>query len=343
MCAAVQEFVGSAVFATTVANATLGLLLALVDHTPPRHGRQVLMPSFTFAAVPDAALLAGMQPVFLDVDPRTLEMNIEAARRYLRGHQGDVAATVLCNPFGIGAESMTEWEMFAAENEVALIVDSAAGFGSRYSDGNRIGGRGDCEVFSLHATKPFGVGEGGLIVSRDETMITRLRARQNFGFGPERTVERPGINAKLAELPCAIGLRQLERLNDRIAHRQRIAATFAGLLAGAGVMIPRGVHRSSVPFLPVLAPSPVAADTAFRALRTAGVEAQRYYNPPLHCHPAFASLPQGETLAVTTDVCDRILSLPVHDSFTNDDVEIICATLISSLATTKPRSTDHDH
>ena len=331
LCSAVQDYVGGGLFATTVANATLGLVLAL-SHRTTLGGRRrnVLMPSFTFAAAPDAALLVGMQPVFVDIDPETLEMDLECGREYLATHEDEVAAVVLCNPFGIGAESISAWERLAADYGLALIVDSAAGFGSRYPDGSLLGGRGDCEIFSLHATKPFPVGEGGLILSRDPTFITNLRSRQNFGFGPERTVEQAGINAKLAELPCAVGLRQLARLSGRIAHRQYLARAYAEFLAGSDYVIPDGVYRSSVPFMSVLAPSCDDANVAFQNLRARGIEAQRYYNPPLHRHPAFSSLPRGHSLDVTDDVCERILSLPVHDGFTSDDVESICAALATT-------------
>src|SRR5205085_7447824 len=117
---------------------------------------------------------------------------------------------------GVGNPQVGAWEDFAAEWELPIVLDSAAGFGSTYADGNRVGGRGACEIFSLHATKPFAVGEGGALVSRDPRLVEQAYHFQNFGFDGSRECTQLAMNGQLRELNAAIGLRQLVALDRRL-------------------------------------------------------------------------------------------------------------------------------
>lgn len=322
----IREYVGQDVDVATMSNATTGLMLAMLALLPRPDGNRnkVLMPAFTFAAGADCLLLLGYTPVFVDIEVDTWQPNSKVAREYLKKHGNDVVGLLFCNIFGVGSPNIDEWEKIAKDSKLPLIIDSAAGFGSRYPDGSLLGARGDCEVFSFHATKPFAIGEGGAILGRDREFITEVRELSNFGFSNDRAVHHIGINAKLQELNCAIGLRQLETLNEKIKSRQEILVLYKHKLEKLGYAFQPNDSKSSVVFASVLAPTADLANKFYEALRDHNIEAHRYYNPHLYKHPGIkdGSL-LADTLTVTDDVCARIISLPVHQHIDEETIDNI--------------------
>ena len=173
---ALGDYLGPDLHVATVANGTLALIAAL--HATLGLGtrdRYLLMPSFTFIAVAQAALWAGYRPWFIDIDPDTWQPSAASARAVLERSRDRVAGILLANVFGVGNPQVGAWEDLAAEWDLPIVLDSAAGFGSMYADGERVGGRGACEIFSFHATKPFAIGEGGALVSRDPRLVEQAR------------------------------------------------------------------------------------------------------------------------------------------------------------------------
>lgn len=323
-------YIGESVFATTVANCTLGIEIA-INYLFDKQRKKAIMPSFTFAAGPEILIRNGFTPLFIDIETSTLQPSSEQARAILECERESIAGILLCNIFGVGNENIEKWENLAKEFDVPLVIDSAAGFGSRYDDDERIGGRGDCEIFSLHATKPFAIGEGGLITSKNEKLINGLRSMQNFGFEADRMVHRIGTNAKLQELSCAIGIRQLDKLQARITERQRILSLYMRELEPAGYTFQDNALRSTVAFATIIAPSSVNADIAATKLLDSGIEARRYYTPALHQQAAIGQLSESveEGLSVTEQVVRSVLSLPVLEDMTEDDIRYICDILIN--------------
>lgn len=261
--------------------------------------------------------------VFIDIDKKTWQPDVAQARRYIKKHPSEVVGILLCNIFGVGAPSIDDWEKLAKEFDLPMVIDSAAGFGSRYADGSRIGQRGDCEVFSFHATKPFSVGEGGAISATSPELIKKLRSLQNFGFGDTREVESIGFNAKMQEINAAIGLHQLESIDNEIGVRQSHLAWYKDILKGHKFDFQPNAENSTVCFVSVLAPDKKSADRLHAALKDGGVEISRYYNPPLHKHKAFKGFELADTLDVTEDFCSRILSLPAHTFIGDSERKLI--------------------
>ncbi len=147
---ALGEYLGPDLHVATLGNGTLALIAAL--HTVIGAGtrdRYLLMPSFTFVAVAEAALWAGYRPWFIDIDPETWQPSIPSARAVLRHSRDRVAGILLANAFGVGNPEIGIWEELATQWELPIVLDSAAGFGSAYADGELVGGRGDCEIFSF--------------------------------------------------------------------------------------------------------------------------------------------------------------------------------------------------
>lgn len=320
LCAQVANFISQNVSVTTVANATLGIELA-IRSLFVKDGRknQVLVPSFTFIAGPASLISEGFTPVFVDING-ALQPDLDQAKSYIEKNTDKVAGIFLCNTFGVGNKEVAKWEDLARRYKLPLIIDSAAGFGSMYDNKNYIGSRGDCEIFSMHATKPFSVGEGGLIVSKNQDLITKIRHLENFGFDENRVASDIGTNAKLQELNCAIGIRQLKDLESRLAGRRESLAHYKKLLEPKGFKFQGNDERSTVAFVSALAPSAATARGVYEFLHEDRVEVKKYY-VPVHLMDVMAGrFLVADNLDNTEDVAGRILSLPLHDHM---DVGII--------------------
>lgn len=326
LAAAVADRIGSGYHAVTFANATIALIGLIGEALGRGDGtRSVAVPSFTFAAGAEAIEWAGYRPVFLDIEAGSLQPSLPEARK-LRADLGDeLAGVLLCNTFGIGNPAIADWGAWATESGIPLLIDSAAGFGSDYVDGRPVGVAGAAEVFSFHATKPFAIGEGGAVVTRDEDLAQRLRAFQNFGFGPDRAAVGLGLNGKLPELSAAIGLRQLESFDAAVATRRSVVESYRGALEPAGWRFPENIGRSSVCFATVVAPDGETRDAALAALASSRVEARAYYAPVVHRQPRYA-VPALD-LPVTDDVASRVVSLPVHQDMAEADVARVIGAL----------------
>lgn len=315
---AITDYIGEGFHAATFNNATSALLAVVQCVLGSGDGtRSIIVPSFTFAAGPAAIEWNGYRPLFIDIDVTTLQPLIADAEAALVSGRTDVAGILLCNTFGIGNAEINQWQQLARRFEVPLMVDSAAGFGSRYDDATRVGTAGVCEVFSFHATKPFAIGEGGAVVTRDADLAVRLREFQNFGFTPGIGATALGLNGKLQEINAAIGLRQLETFDDAVASRQVIARGYAERVDPAVFGFPPGLFASSVCFASVLLPTHALREQVLSTLLDAGVEARVYYAPAVHAQPRFAAAERFSGLSGTESVVSRIIALPVHQNMTS--------------------------
>lgn len=332
-CERISDYVGGGVHTVTFANATLGLMAALAGVLGRGGGtRGVLVPSFTFAAGPAALEWNGYHPVFIDVETSGLQPSMASAQSALDRYGDAIAGVLLCNSFGIGNVEIDAWLAWAGERGLPMVIDSAAGFGSQYADGSRVGSAGPAEVFSFHATKPFGVGEGGAVVTTDDELARRLMAFQNFGFGEAREAETLGLNAKLPELTAAIGLRRFTGFENALDDRRGVLAAYVAMLEPLGFVFPRNIERSAVCFASVLVPSGADRDLAIAALHADGVGARHYYAPAVHRHPHFAGARCAPSLEQTESAERRILSLPVHDDMDSQVVLRIVEVLRGALA-----------
>ncbi|SOJ53606.1 dTDP-4-amino-4,6-dideoxy-D-glucose transaminase [Mycobacterium simulans] len=326
---ALGDYLGPDRHVATLANGTMALIAALhVTFGPGMRDRYLLMPSFTFVGVAQAALWTGYRPWFIDIDADTWQPCALSARAVLERSRDRIAGILLANVFGVGNPQIDAWEDLAAEWELPIVLDSAAGFGSAYADGERLGGRGACEVFSFHATKPFAVGEGGALVSRDPRLIEQAYKFQNFGLVKTREAIQLGMNGKLQEISAAIGLRQLAGLDRRLASRRKVLEYYRAGLAGVGVRFQNNADASSLCFASACCQSADHKAAIMASLQMHAIEARDYYNPPQHLHPYFVTNPElakSTDLSVTTNICSRIVSLPVHDHMASVDVARVVA------------------
>ena len=319
---ALRESFGEAgVAVTTVANATLALELALRALGLPA-GARVLIPGLTFVATAGAVLNAGMRPVIADIDFASWLLTPEIARAALE--HGPIDAVMPVATFG-AAQDVDGWDRFAQETGLPVVIDAAGAFG------NQRAGRLATAVFSLHATKSLGIGEGGFIASRDPRLIARVRKLSNFGI-ENYIVEESGTNAKLSEYHAAVGLAALLRWpgvrERRIALARRYSARLRHIPATEQARLADGVYT----IFPILLPTREAADRVVADLTARAIETRRWYCPPLHQHPAFAGLARAGALKNVELVAERLVGLPFHLALAETQIEAVAQRLEACLA-----------
>lgn len=328
-----SQFIGGDICVVPVANATLGLMLALrtlVGDNPA--GSLVVTPSFTFPATAQAIFWSRLKPLWADVEPGGWHLDPHVLHDILEARGADVAAVIACSTFGSAptAEQSAAWRDACNAAGVPLLVDSAAGFGSRDDNGRMLGAQGDAEVFSFHATKPFAIGEGGALTTLDRELADRLAKMTNFAFDDDREIRSPfGLNAKLSEMHAAIGLAVLDRFDDVLHARRSRAGRLRGELEQAGYRFQSGACLSAWQFVPVLAPSTRIRDAVLDGARERQIEI-RTYHAPLHLQPTFTRLADGAaSLPVTEDLACRTLSLPLANDLSEQEIKRILALLVS--------------
>jgi dTDP-4-amino-4,6-dideoxygalactose transaminase len=316
-----------------VASATAGLVAALRGALgKPGRAKLVITPSYTFTATAGAIRLAGYEPLFVDVDPRGWQLDPEAVAAALATH--DVAGVLACANFGTAPapEVRAAWRAACAAHGVPLLLDSAPGFGSLDLHGRPLGGLGDTEVFSFHATKTFAIGEGGAIVTPDPELAERATRLINFGLEPGTRISvEDGFNGKLSELHAAVGLAALDRYDDVLARRRAHVAALRHLTAGLGLTYQAGAGASTWQYLQCLAPDADAREAVLAAAAELHVEVRTLHDPPLHRHPAYADAPCLGTLPVTEALAARSLSLPMANDLTEAEIERIAAVPLRAL------------
>jgi dTDP-4-amino-4,6-dideoxygalactose transaminase len=328
-----ERYLGPGVHCGPVANATLGLMVALRTLVGPRpERREVLMPSFTFAATVDAVLWTGLEPVFVDVEPASWHLDPDALDAALDARSSTVGLVLAASTFGVPppVEQRSRWERSAARAGVPLLVDSAAGFGACDETGAPLGRQGDVEIFSFHATKPFAVGEGGLVTTTDVELARRIGRLTNFGFEAGVVHDDVGLNAKLAEWPAATALAVLDGYADVLAARRATAARMLAALEPHGYVRQAGADGAAWQFVAALAPSGAVRERALAVSRDAGIEVRSYFSTPLHRMPAFAGAPVAGDLRVTEDLAARMLSLPMANDLAAEDIDVIVDALASA-------------
>ncbi len=336
LVARIESRMANGALVLPVGNCTLGLMVALaaVTQSMPVARDLVVTPSYTFAAAISAIAWTGRQPLLVDVDPVHWQMSEHALARALERYGSRVAAVLGTSTFGCPPphETRVRWEQLCQAAGVPLVVDSAAAFGAVTETGQWLGTQGDVEVFSFHATKPFGTGEGGLISTRSRVLRERMARLVNFGFDAERRVLDPlGMNAKLSELQAAVCLAVLDRFDGILAARRSHAARIVDALVPHGFVFQAGCTRSTWQSVPVLAPDAGTRERVRARAEEAGVEVRAYFDTPLHTHAPFAAYPQAGALCVTEDLAARCLSLPMANDLSDDEITRIVGTVCAAV------------
>ncbi len=319
-----------------VGNCTSGLMVALrAACGRPTSGRGiVLTPSWTFTATACAIEWAGFEPVFVDVDPWGWHMDCDALESALARHGREVAGVLACATFGAApsAEIRAAWQSSCAARGVPLLVDSAPGFGACDLDGRALGTVGDTEIFSFHATKPFAIGEGGIVTTPDPDVAAGVARLVNFGLGAgTRASTEVGMNAKMSELHAATALAMLDSFDDVLATRRARAAEYRVALEGTGARFQAGSGPSTWQIVPVSMPTPRARERLIALAPQHGVEVRTMHDPPLHRHAAFAARVH-DGLAITELLAERAVALPMANGLTPPEIERIAGLVRAATA-----------
>ncbi len=298
---------------TTVNSGTSALELSLLALELPI-GSKVLLPAFTFPATVTAVKYIGLQPIFTDIDPNTWLLTPNIARQILDKLTYDVVIPV--TTFG-HPQPTDEWDKFSNATGVKVLIDAASSFG------NQPIGKHCIVIFSLHATKAFGIGEGGLVVSNSADFIRQVRALSNFGF-ENGTIVKSGSNAKLSEYHAAVGLAQLKRWNRITQKRGLIWSIYQKYLAKTSLQSMPENHVPAILSVKIQDDIPILANKY--------IKTRRWYYPPLYKHPAFIDIvkisPQEDDyLPITENL--SLLGLPFHTSLTKAEIIYICNNLES--------------
>lgn len=273
---------------------------------------EVIVPSYTFVATAHALQWQEITPIFADIDPVTHTLDPDAVRRMITPRTTGILGVHL---WGRGA-AIEALQAIADEHALQLMFDASHGFGC--SHGNRmLGVFGRCEVFSFHATKFFNTFEGGAVVTDDDELAEKTRLMRNFGFVDYDRVIYPGTNGKLTEVSAAMGLTNLEHIDDFITvNRRNYFAYRDGIASIPGLsLLPYDLsERNNFQYIVVeIGPDfPAHRDRIVDALRAENVLARRYFWPGCHnMEPYRSYYPHaGLMLPNTKAVADRVVVLP---------------------------------
>jgi len=306
---------------TTVANATLGLALALAGQDA-RPGTLCAMPAWTFVASAHAAMMAGLVPYFIDVDLTTEAIDADAIAQEIRRAPAAVGAVMPVAPFGRPI-AVAAWDRFRSRTGLPVVIDAAAGFDALTAGETPA-------VVSLHATKVFGVGEGGFVVSTDASLINRIRVRGNFGFQGTRDAVVPAVNAKLSEYHAAVGHAGLDEWTEARAEWMAVALTYREAFSESKrVRMAEGLGESWVTSTCVVHLADGGAARLERALGQVGIETRRWWGDGAHAHPATAGCPRAG-LPNTAALAQSAISIPFFRDLPVEEIHRIAAAVLAA-------------
>lgn len=308
-------------------NGTLALVTALQSL---RITGEVITTPYSFVATSHSLLWNGIKPVFVDIDPNTLNLDpakIEAAIT----PQTTAIMPVHCYGHPCDVEAI---QKIADNYNLKVIYDAAHAFGVQDHRGSVLN-HGDLSVLSFHATKVFNTFEGGAIICPDAKTKTRIDQLKNFGHVGETTVVAPGINGKMSEFNAALGLLQLKHIDQALARRREIDIAYRQRLSavkGIRCLEDAGEKFANYAYFPILVQPeyPIRRDDLNLTLKEQGINPRRYFYPLISEFPMYRGLPSAhrENLPVATQVAQQVLCLPIYpdlDLSTVDEITRIIA------------------
>lgn len=303
------------------ANGTLALVTALQTL---RITGEVITTPYSFVATAHSLLWNGIKPVFVDIDPVTLNLDpdrIEAAIT----PQTTAIMPVHCYGHSCDVDRI---EKIADNYGLKVIYDAAHAFGVQCQGGSVLN-HGDLSVLSFHATKVFNTFEGGAIVCHDAKTKQRIDHLKNFGFVDEVTVAAPGINGKMSEINAAFGLLQLKGIDEVLQQRKAIDTCYREALVGV-----KGIHglpvvdeKPNYAYFPVLVQPdyPLSRDALYLKLQDNGIHARRYFYPLISDFPMYRGMPSAApaNLPVARAAAEQVICLPIYPDLTDEQVDYI--------------------
>jgi len=286
---------------------------------------EVIIPSFTFIATAHALNWQEITPVFADIDPVTHNLDPNAVRRMITPRTTGIIGVHL---WGRGAP-VKELQDIADEHGLQLMFDAAHAFGCSHK-GRTIGNFGACEVLSFHATKFFNTFEGGAVVTNDDKLAEAMRLMRNFGFEGMDNVIHPGTNGKMIEVAAAMGLVNLDAIDDVIeANRNNYHAYSEGLsdLPEINFLPYDESQRNNYQYVVVVVGenSPVSREQIIQAMHAENIRARRYFWPGCHNMAPYHELypHAGLLLPITQQIADSVVVLPTGKTINAETIQTV--------------------
>lgn len=325
-----------------VNSGTSGLHLALLA-LGIGPGDEVITTPFSFVASANAILYVGATPKFVDLCPRSLNMDPDKVEKAIGPRtKAILAVEALGNP-----THMDRYAAIANKNEIHLIEDCCEALGTTYK-GRKCGSFGRVGVFGFYPNKQITTGEGGMIVTDDQNLADLCRSLRNqgrsmpselaqegaSGLGLWLSHERLGYNYRLSEIACALGVAQMRRFGEIVEARRRVAGEYLDRLLGVpGIILPTiesGTSMSWFVFTVRLERGYTAEerDRIIEGLRNHDVGCAPYF-PSIHLMPEYVRRFGYErgTFPIAESVSDRTIALPFHGGLTERDIDLVAQTL----------------
>jgi dTDP-4-amino-4,6-dideoxygalactose transaminase len=305
-------------------NGTIALVTALQTL---RITGEVITTPYSFVATTHSLLWNGIKPVFVDIQPNTLNLDPVKIEAAITPH---TTAIMPVHCYGHPCD-VAHIQKIADTYGLKVIYDAAHAFGVQLHSGSVLN-HGDLSVLSFHATKVFNTFEGGAIVCPDAKTKQRIDHLKNFGFVDEVTVVAPGINGKMSEFNAALGLLQLKGIDEALQKLKVIHARYRDGFAGV-----KGIHClpgagekiANYAYFPILVRPeyPLSRDEVYQKMRDNGIYARRYFYPLISDFPMYRGLPSAaqSNLPVAKKVSDQVICLPIYPALDAEDQ----ATIIS--------------
>jgi perosamine synthetase len=317
--------------ASAVSSGTAGLHLS-IRYAGVEPGDEVITSPFSFVASANVMLYEQARPVFVDIDPLTLNIAPEAAAAAVTERTSGLLPVHI---FGYPADT-PGFERLAADRGLWVVEDACEALGAVHGDGTLVGARGNLSVFAFYANKQLTTGEGGIVMCPDARAKARLDSERNQGRAEDMgwlDHDRLGFNYRLSDLQCALGVAQVERMDQILADRARVAGLYADALGGLeGVELPigtgdDGAQRSWFVYV-VKLPHGVDRDGAIESLRARGIDSKPYL-PAIHLMSFYRERfghREGE-FPNAEDAARRCLALPFFPQLTEGEVAQVAEAL----------------
>ncbi|MEM0026591.1 MAG: DegT/DnrJ/EryC1/StrS family aminotransferase [Ignisphaera sp.] len=315
------EYVGVK-YAAAVSNGTIALMLSLkalgIGNTD-----KVLVPDYTFIATATSALMVGATPIFVDVDYKTFNMDVNDLQKKIS--EVNPKAIIVVHLFGHPADIRAIKEI-ASDKKIILIEDAAQAHGAE-AWGKKVGSFGDAAIFSFYATKNMTTGEGGIIVSDNKQVIEKVKLLRNHGQTARYIHEELGGNYRMTSIQAALGevqLKKLDKLNDI---RRKNASLLTAKLSDLKDYIeppyeaPWAKHVYHVYALKLF--TNVNRKCVIECMSSKGIETAIHYPLPLHKQPLFQKLGYRDCCNTASTLAERELSIPIHPKLTDRDIDFI--------------------
>lgn len=309
-------------------NGTIALLTAFKALNLPDKSEVITTP-FTFAATPHCLSWNNLVPVFCDIEPETMTIDVQKIEKLITPNTSAILAVHVYG-FACDVENI---EKIAKKHNLKVIYDAAHAFSTEIN-GKAIGNFGDISMFSFHATKLFNTIEGGCLTYNDESLVKKIYNLRNFGIQSEEVVEEVGINGKMNEFQAAMGLENLKIFRAEQQKRMKVKAFYDENISKIrGIRIPKMSDKTtnSFQYYPIVIKNdyPFSRNELYEKFKKIGIMTRKYFYPACSDYECYKDFPSAskENLPVVNDLKNKVLCLPFYGDLQKDVLDVIVEVL----------------